>query len=78
MAKCDDTRYERRTKQADALIAGPYLSGTNTRRVRRPLEAQFGGAVGKDSAGRSEAEVSPNMSKPHPALAALKRRRAEG
>ena len=29
--------YQRRTKQADALIAGAYLSGTNTRRVRRAL-----------------------------------------
>jgi hypothetical protein len=29
--------YQRRTKQAEALIAGAYLSGTNTRRVRRAL-----------------------------------------
>ena len=27
--------YQRRTKQADALIAGAYLAGTNTRRGRR-------------------------------------------
>src|SRR5260370_33467070 len=27
--------YQRRTKQADSLIAGAYLAGTNTRRVRR-------------------------------------------
>src|SRR6266403_1090823 len=27
--------YQRRTQQADALIAGAYLAGTNTRRVRR-------------------------------------------
>src|SRR6516164_11095260 len=27
--------YQRRTLAADALIAGCYLSGTNTRRVRR-------------------------------------------
>ena len=27
--------YQRRTKQADAPIAGAYLAGTNTRRVRR-------------------------------------------
>jgi len=38
--------YQRRTKQADALIAGAYLAGTNTRRVRRALAALFGGAVG--------------------------------
>jgi len=44
--------YRRRTKQADALIAGAYLSGTNTRRVRRALAALFGGAVGKDTVSR--------------------------
>ena len=34
--KCKSLRaYQRRTKQAEALIAGTYLSGTNTRRVRR-------------------------------------------
>jgi hypothetical protein len=32
---------------ADALIAGAYLSGTNTRRVRRALAAVFAGLVGK-------------------------------
>ena len=41
--------YQRRTKQADALIAGSYLAGTNTRRVRRALAAVFGGAVSKDT-----------------------------
>ena len=44
--------YQRRTKRADALIAGAYLSGTNTRRVRRALSALFGGAVGKDIVSR--------------------------
>ena len=44
--------YQRRTKQADALIAGVYLAGTNTRRVRRALAALFGGAVGKDTVSR--------------------------
>jgi transposase-like protein len=43
--------HQRRTKRADALIAGAYLSGTNTRRVRRAL-ALFGGAVGKDTVSR--------------------------
>jgi Transposase, Mutator family len=37
---------------ADALIASVYLAGTNTRRVRRPLAALFGGAVGKDTVSR--------------------------
>ena len=31
--------YQRRTLAADALIAGCYLAGTNTRRVRRALAA---------------------------------------
>jgi putative transposase len=44
--------YQRRTKQADWLIAGAYLDGTNTRRVRRALSAVFGGAIGKDTVSR--------------------------
>ena len=44
--------YQRRTLAADALIAGAYLAGTNTRRVRRALVALFGGAVGKDTVSR--------------------------
>jgi putative transposase len=44
--------YQRRTLAADALIASTYLSGTNTRRVRRALKALFGGAVGKDLVSR--------------------------
>ncbi len=43
-------RYARMTRQIEALIAGAYLSGTNTRRVKRALAALFGGAVGKDVA----------------------------
>jgi putative transposase len=44
--------YQRRTKQADSLIAGAYLAGTNTRRVRRALSAVFGGAISKDTVSR--------------------------
>ena len=44
--------YQRRTKQADSLIVGAYLAGTNTRRVRRALLAVFGGAVSKDTVSR--------------------------
>jgi putative transposase len=44
--------YQRRTVAADALIAGCYLAGTNTRRVRRALGALFRGAVGKDVVSR--------------------------
>ncbi len=45
--------YQRLTKRAEALIAGTYLAGTNTRRVRRALAALFGGAVGKDTVSRA-------------------------
>ena len=44
--------YQRRTLAADALIAGAYLAGTNTRRVRRALTTLFRGAVGKDTVSR--------------------------
>ena len=49
--------YKRLTKQAEALIAGTYLAGTNTRRVRRALGALFGGAVGKDTVSRAWRKV---------------------
>lgn len=45
--------YQRRTLTADALIAGTYLAGANTRRVRRALKALFGGAVSKDTVSRT-------------------------
>ena len=44
--------YQRLTRRAEALIAGAYLAGTNTRRVRRALAALFGGAIGKDVVSR--------------------------
>lgn len=49
--------YQRRTKAADALIASAYLSGTNTRRVRRALAAVFAGPVGKDVVSRTWRKV---------------------
>ena len=49
--------YQRRTKAADALIAGAYLAGTNTRRVRRALKSVFAGAVGKDVVSRTWRKV---------------------
>ena len=45
--------YQRRTKSADALIAGAYLAGTNTRRVRRAPKSAFAGAVSKDVVSRT-------------------------
>ena len=44
--------YQRRTRALDALIAGAYLAGTNTRRVRRAFGALLDGAVGKDVVSR--------------------------
>src|SRR3954451_22468817 len=46
-------RYARRTRQVEALIAGAYLSDTNTRRIQRALAALFRGAVGKDVVSRT-------------------------
>jgi putative transposase len=46
-------RYARMTRQVEALIAGAYLAGTNTRRVKRALAALFAGAVGKDVVSRT-------------------------
>ena len=45
--------YKRVTRQAEALIASSYLSGTNTRRVGRALAGLFGGAVGKDTVSQA-------------------------
>src|SRR5689334_22791903 len=50
-------RYARMTRQVEALIAGAYLAGTNTRRVRRALAALFRGAVGKDVVSRTWRKV---------------------
>ena len=49
--------YQRRTKAADARIAGADLSGTNTRRVQRALNAVFAGPVGKDVVSRTWRKV---------------------
>jgi transposase-like protein len=50
-------RYARMTRQVEALIAGAYLAGTNTRRVKRALAALFRGAVGKDVVSRAWRKV---------------------
>jgi putative transposase len=50
-------RYARMTRQIEALIAGAYLAGTNTRRVKRALAALFRGAVGKDVVSRTWRKV---------------------
>ena len=46
-------RYKRPTGSASALIAGAYLAGVNTRRVRLALGKLFGGAVNKDTVSRA-------------------------
>jgi transposase-like protein len=46
-------RYRRLTKKAEALITAVYLSGTNTRRVKRALFGLFEGAVSKDVVSRA-------------------------
>ena len=50
-------RYQRPTRTAEALIASVYLSGTNTRRVKRALFALFKGAVSKDVVSRAWRKV---------------------
>ena len=51
-------RYVRMTKQVEAMIAGAYLSGTNTRRVGRCTRARCsGGRVGKDVVSRTWQKV---------------------
>ncbi len=50
-------RYQRLTKKAEALIAAVYLSGTNTRRVKRALYGLFKGAVSKDVVSRAWRKV---------------------
>jgi putative transposase len=50
-------RYQRLTRRAEALIAAVYLSGTNTRRVKRALFGLFQGAVGKDVVTRAWRKV---------------------
>src|SRR5215813_9398358 len=45
--------YQRRTKEIDAVIAGAYLAGVNTRRVGRALAALFRGSVSKDTVSRT-------------------------
>lgn len=44
--------YRRRTQEINALIAGAYLAGTNTRRVGRALGALFKGAISKSTVSR--------------------------
>ena len=63
--------YQRRTKRADALIAGAYLSGTNTRRVRRGP----GGAIRRRG---GEGHGQPGLAQDQGRLGRLERARAQG
>ena len=49
--------YQRLTKAAQALITAVYLSGANTRRVKRALFTLFKGAVSKDVVRRAWRKV---------------------
>jgi transposase-like protein len=53
--------YQRRTKQVDALIAGAYIAGTNTRRVRRALADLFGCAGERDTVCRVWRKVKGDL-----------------
>lgn len=46
-------RNLRLTRKAEAPIAGAYLAGTNTHRVKRAFSTQFAGAVGKGVVSRA-------------------------
>lgn len=54
-------RYKRLTGSALAIIAGAYLAGVNTRRVRRALGSLFGGAVSKDTVNRAWRQVQTDF-----------------
>jgi transposase-like protein len=45
--------YRRLSRRAELLIAEAYLTGVNTRRVRRALQTLFAGHVGKDAVSRA-------------------------
>lgn len=52
-------RYKRRTAEVDGSILASYLSGTNTRRVRRALEPMLKGTpLGKSSVSRVVKQLS--------------------
>lgn len=54
-------KYQRLTATALALIAGAYLAGVNTRRVRRALGALFDGGVSKDTVSRAWRQVQSDF-----------------
>jgi transposase-like protein len=54
-------RYRRITPAALALMAGAYLAGVNTRRVRRALGTLFGGVVSKDTVSRAWHKVQTDF-----------------
>ena len=72
-------RYQRRTKEVDALIAGTYLSGTNTRRVGRALAALFGGpAISKSVVSRVWRKACPGAGRDQGRLGQLEQTRSRG
>lgn len=61
-------RYQRLTRTAEALIASVYLSGTNTRRVKRALHALFA----------DPAQATPQMTSLYTCLRSSPQRQAGG
>ena len=55
--------YRRRTREVDALIAGAYLAGTNTRRVGRALTAIFRGAISRSTVSRVWRQIKADWEK---------------
>lgn len=54
-------RCQRLTNRALSVIAGAYLAGVNTRRVRRALASLFHGAVSKDTVSRAWHKVQTDF-----------------
>lgn len=54
--------HKQLTKRAEAVIAGNYLAGTDTRRVKRALAGRLAGALGKDTVRRAwhKVRTDPN------------------
>jgi Transposase, Mutator family len=69
---------QRRTRAADALIAGLTSPAPNTRGVRRALAALFGGAAGKDVARRARRKVQGDREAWRSVLDDLSRRGLRG
>jgi transposase-like protein len=56
-------RYQRRTREVDQAILGAYLSGANTRRIRKALEPLLGGEhLSKSAVSRVASRLKEQLS----------------